>query len=114
MKGALLRHLSSFAHSSRTASSEHASEDDLAEVIDAVSTWDACTRAPSSSTDSLSRGIPLGSLSGKAIMAVGNFIIRGIAAVDVQVRLRRIANQLGQDEVGLSSVAMRDLLELQR
>ncbi|KAH8078406.1 hypothetical protein BXZ70DRAFT_661161 [Cristinia sonorae] len=59
------------------------------------------------------RGI--GSLSGKAIMAVGSLVIKGIEVVDIRVRLRRIAVQLGREGDGLiSEAAMDDLFEFQR
>ena len=58
------------------------------------------------------RGI--GTLSGKAIMAVGNVLIRGIEVVDIQRRLRRITTQLGRGDADLSQEALEDLFELQR
>lgn len=58
------------------------------------------------------RGI--GTLSGKAIMAVGNVLIRGIEVVDIQRRLRRITTQLGKSDADLSPEALEDLFELQR
>ncbi|TCD63064.1 hypothetical protein EIP91_006051, partial [Steccherinum ochraceum] len=88
---------------------------ELEELVDAFSSWDAYTIS-TNSTLSSARGIPLGSVTGKAIMAVGNFIIKGVTAVDIQFRLRRIASQLSQEDenVRLSNAALHDLLEFQR
>lgn len=111
---ALIRQFSRFGF--KSAHEEPGLDDDFGDLIETVSAWDACTFTgdSGSSSSSTSRGIPLGSLSGKAIMAVGNFVLRGILAVDVRVRLGRIAHQLGQDRAVLSDAALEDLLELQR
>lgn len=58
------------------------------------------------------RGI--GSVSGRAIIAVGELAIRGIESVNVRLRLRAIGAQLRQGETSVSVEAYRDILELQR
>ncbi|THH23043.1 hypothetical protein EUX98_g8134 [Antrodiella citrinella] len=94
-------------------------DDDLEVLIESASNSDVSSEGSSLSSHgdtvtSASSFRGMGSLSGKAIMAVGNMVIKGIEVVDIQVRLRRIASQLDRDGAGMSSVATIDLIELQR
>jgi len=90
-------------------------DDDLQVLIESASTSEVTSLSSQGGTvTSASSFRGIGSLSGKAIMAVGNLVIKGIEVVEIQGRLRRIATQLGRDGAGISPAAMADLFELQR
>ena len=65
-----------------------------------------------SSSESTFRG--LGTLSGKAIMGVGNVILLWIERMNIRARLRKINEQLNHGEGFLTPDVFEDVLELQR
>ncbi|TCD63055.1 hypothetical protein EIP91_006042 [Steccherinum ochraceum] len=90
-------------------------DEDLHQLIETVSSSElssVTSRGGTATSASSFRG--LGSLSGKAIMGVGNLVIKGVERVDIQVKLRRIATQLGRDDCKISPAAMADMFEFQR
>ncbi|TCD63057.1 hypothetical protein EIP91_006044 [Steccherinum ochraceum] len=70
------------------------------------------TLSRSSQSESTLRG--LGTVSGKAIMAVGKFALQSIERVTIQNRLRKISEQLQTEEGYLTPDMYEDVLELQR
>lgn len=68
-----------------------------------------------SNTQSQSTEVGLGTVSGRAILAVGELALRGIETVTITVTLQRIASRLrnGAKYPGLRQDVV-DLLELQR
>lgn len=58
--------------------------------------------------------VGLGSLSGKAIQAVGEFALRGVGGVYIRGRLRTIGSQIRSSSGSVPIQVIEDLLELQR
>lgn len=81
--------------------------------IDVVSVNQSCSWTAGSNTSFSSlRG--LGTLSGKAIMAIGNFAVRGMEWLTIQAKLRKIGGQLNSEDGFVPPHIFDDLLELQR
>lgn len=58
--------------------------------------------------------IGLGSLSGKAIQAVGELAVRGMGGVNIWRRIRAIGSQIRSASGAVPKQVIEDLLELQR
>ncbi len=58
--------------------------------------------------------VGLGSLSGKAIQAVGELALRGMGGVNIRRRLRTIGNQIRSSSGAVPIQVIEHLLEFQR
>ncbi len=59
--------------------------------------------------------VGLGYVSGRVIMALGDFALRGVGRVNIEIRLRRIASRIRTERPELWSRAMiEELIERQR
>lgn len=70
------------------------------------------TNSLSSRSDSTFAGI--GSVSGKAIMSVGQLVIRSLEGVTIRKRLKEIGDQLALNDPFIPPGIYNDLLEFQR
>lgn len=82
-------------------------------IIDRIES-DAASLSISGTSRSAGTVRGIGSVSGRAIIAVGELAIRGIESVNMRLRLRAIGVQLRQEDSSISDEAYQDLLELQR
>ena len=58
--------------------------------------------------------VGIGTLSGRALVVVGEIALRGVGSMNMRLRLRNIAAQLKQDASQVSELRVKDVLELQR
>lgn len=76
---------------------------------------DADQLSVSRSASNSQSAVGLGTVSGRAIQAVGELALRGIETVNIAVTLQRISSRIRASAGQLVSIQdLRDLLELQR